>query len=66
MLRNVKKVTRRLHLHITLHLMAAAVNNFLLPQRNDYAPFDFHREETSRGSGDGTLFLARGQVQLTR
>ena len=28
MLRNVKKVTRRLHLHITLHLMAAAVNFF--------------------------------------
>ena len=66
MLRNVKKVTRKLHLHITLHLMAAAVKIFLLAQRNDYARFDFHREETSRGSGDDTLFLARGQVQRTR
>ena len=46
--------------------MAAAVKNFLLPQRNDCARFDFHREETSRGAGDDTLFLARGQVQLTR
>ena len=46
--------------------MAAAVKIFLLAQRNDYARFDFHREETSRGSGDDTLFLARGQVQRTR
>ena len=41
MLRNVKKVTRRLHLHITLHLMAAAVKIFLLPQRNDNARLTF-------------------------